>query len=231
MGIDDIRCGRDASHITSIVEIFAYNVVMQFKTNEILRDAESLPSDEWSVNSAEREFADADVASTYFSDLRRRLIDIKQWNLNSDSAEYKLYNKDGTVASSGRIRPGLFLRIDLPGSGKSDWVVIENLAISPNEIVITVKPTYDPTEQPPDTGKISHFLSASARNNFCALRDGQFVKVYVIGLHETSNTGHTSGIIETVRNAAVANLGYYLGIQKAVWTSFCNRFLSEDASV
>lgn len=203
---------------------------MLFKTDELLREAESLPSDEASVNDDERSFDDLDAARRYYDDLTRRFIDIEHWNLNSEGADYELYEQEGTSATSGPIRPGLFMKITLLGSGKSDWVSIENLELSPNELVITVKPTYDPTQQSPDTGKISHFFEAKARNNFCALLDDKTVKVYVIGLHETPNTGHAAGIIETVRNAAVANLGYYLGIQKGMWTAFCKRFLSDGTS-
>jgi hypothetical protein len=50
--------------------------------------------------------------------------------------------------------------------------------------------------------------------------------LYVIGLNERLNSGHTSGMIETVRNTAVANIGYYLGIQKAEWKKFCESFFA-----
>jgi hypothetical protein len=201
---------------------------MAFKTDEILKESEQLPADEYSINSYERPFEDSDAARRYFDDLRHRFTDIEHWNLNSDVASYELHERDGALAANGRIRPGLFMKITLAGSGKSDWVSIENLVLSPDELMIIVKPTYDPTQRPPDTGKISHFFEAKARNHFCAVRDGNKVKVYVIGLHETPNTGHAGGIVETLRNAAVANLGYYLGLQKAMWTAFCKRFLSDD---
>ena len=35
----------------------------------------------------------------------------------------------------------------------------------------------------------------------------------------------SSNPIEAARNIATANLGYYLGIQKAMWKDFCKNFL------
>jgi hypothetical protein len=230
LGIDDICVVWDAPKVSANIEIFVYNDLMQFKTEEILREAGSLPSDECSVNNAERSFDDANDARHYYDGLRRRFTDIEQWNRNSTGADYELFERDGNKAAGGRIRPGLFIKITLHGSGKSDWVLVDNLVISPNELVITVKPTFDPTETPQQQDQVSHFFAAAARNNFCALCDGQKVRVFVIGLHETQNTDQTSGIIETIRNVAVANFGSYLGIQTAVWKAFCERFLSDEAA-
>jgi hypothetical protein len=201
---------------------------MQFRTEELLERAQTLPQDEYSVNNAEREFADESAARSYFDDLKARLVDIVSWNENSDVSSYVLFDESGRSADDGRIRRGRFMQITLPGTGKGDWVRVEDVFESPDEIVITVKPTYDPTEDPPQTGKTSHFFWAGARNNFCALRDSEKVMVYVIGLNEKLNSNHTSGILEKVRNTAVANLGYYLGAQKAVWKAFCERFVSAE---
>lgn len=201
---------------------------MQFRTREILSRAETLPVDEYSITNAEREFVDAAAARAYFNDLKPRFLDITHWNSNSDVSSYELFNSSGSKVTDGQIRRGLFMKITLPGTGKGDWVRIESVFESPNEIVITVRPTYDPTEKPQQTGAISHFFTAQARNNFCALCEDQWIRVYVIGLQETLNSGHTSGIVESIRNTAVANLGYYLGAQKAMWTAFCERFVLDE---
>jgi hypothetical protein len=228
MKIDEIQRAKDASDIRSSPEIIAYNRLMRFRTRELLAEAKTLPADEYSINSAEREFPDSAAAVNYFEGLKARFKDIGQWNANSHVSSYALYDQNGKPASTPFIERDQFMEIRLHGTGKSDWVRIENILSSPNELVITVKPTYDPTEEPPQIGKTSHFFTARARNNFCAFRENDHVMLYVIGLHETLNSGHTSGIAETARNAALANLGYYLGIQKAVWSSFCDSFLSEN---
>jgi hypothetical protein len=116
----------------------------------------------------------------------------------------------------------------LPATGKSDWVRVEEIYDRPDELTITVRPTYDPTGDPPQTGKVSHFFSSRTTNNFCAFRREATVYLYVIGLNEKLNEDHDSGVVEKVRNALVGNIGYYLGIQKAEWTKFCTSFLSDD---
>ena len=54
------------------------------------------------------------------------------------------------------------------------------------------------------------------------------VGFYVIGLREKQNTDRSGGIVESARNVAAANLGYYLGIQKSVWKEFCTNMLQSD---
>jgi hypothetical protein len=94
--------------------------------------------------------------------------------------------------------------------------------------VLTVKPSFDPTEKAADKESTSHFFTNEATNNFCLQRDEKSILFYVIGLHEKTNLGETENALETARNAAVANLGYYLGIQKAEWKTFCRNFLEID---
>jgi hypothetical protein len=200
---------------------------MALRTRELLEEGESLPKDHFSVNYGEREFTNEQEAAAFLDDLKQRLVDITKWNEHAGLSSYELFDQNG-VPIGRPIVAGLFMRITLMASGKPDWVKVENVFESPDEIVITVKPTYDPTENPPQTGKTSHFFSAAATNNFCACRERNRVSLYVIGLNETLNSGHTSGLIETARNTMVANLGYYLGVQKAEWTKFCESFLSDQ---
>jgi hypothetical protein len=200
---------------------------MKFETERILDAAKTLPVDETSVSSAEREFESELEAERFFQVLKRRFLDLREWNKNAALSSFESYDEHGRRWDDTRIVDGIFLRIDLAGTGKPDWVRIERVQDSPDEVIISAKPTYDPTESPQETGKVSHFFTAAARNNFCIYRDKSKIHIYVIGTHETTNTGHTSGVVETVRNAAVANLGSYLGVQKAEWTKFCESFLSE----
>ena len=227
--IDEIRHQKDAYWFARATTNVAYNREMALRTRELIKQAESLPTDESSINCGDREFADNHAALAYFSRLKSRFVDLSNWNGNSGLSSYALFDRDGRPVAEQRIRPGLFLRITLTGSGKSDWVRIEDIYDSPEEFIITVSPTYDPTAQPPQTGKISHFFTSDATNNFCALLEGNKVSVCVIGLNERLNSGHTSGVVETVRNTAVANIGYYLGIQKSEWNKFCNSFLTDEA--
>jgi len=52
--------------------------------------------------------------------------------------------------------------------------------------------------------------------------------LYVIGLDENQNVSFTDSLIESARNAAVANIGYYSGLQKSVRKEFCSNFLKSD---
>lgn len=202
-----------------------YNRDMQFRTQELLQRGESLPADESSRNHAERSFPDDRASIEFFKRLKERLIDLTNWNHKSGLTAYEIFESSGEQSADKILRAGGFVRITLFGSGKYDWVKIEDIFDSEDELVITVRPTYDPTTKPQQTGKVSHFFISDSTNNFCAFRKGNTVYLYVIGLNEKQNTGHTSGPVETARNAVVANLGYYLGIQKAEWSKFCQSFL------
>jgi hypothetical protein len=94
-----------------------------------------------------------------------------------------------------------------------------------DEAIVSVKPSYNPTENQPDKNATSHFFTDDAINNFCLGKNRETVSFYVIGLNEKTNTNETENFIETVRNVAVANVGSYLGIQKSEWKIFCENFL------
>jgi hypothetical protein len=56
-------------------------------------------------------------------------------------------------------------------------------------------------------------------------KDDTSIALYVIGLNEKANVEESGNPAEAARNVAAANLGYYLGLQKAMWTEFCKNFL------
>jgi hypothetical protein len=197
---------------------------MQFRTEELLQRTESLPADEFSINHGERMFQTEAEADGFFTELKAKMLDFNAWNDKSGLSTFEQCDDNGKPDDQ-HLRQGSFVRINLPGTGKSDWVRIEEIQNTDNELVVTVRPTYDPTGDPPQTGKVSHFFSSKTTNNFCTYRNGKTVYIYVIGLNEQLNDDHASGLIEKARNALVGNLGYYLGVQKAEWTKFCNSFL------
>lgn len=201
---------------------------MPSRTNELLREAEALSANGSSISRAERKFDGPDEAAAYFEGLKARLGDLTNWNLNSGLSTYELFDENGKPSADTLLKRGRFVRIKLRATGKSDWVRIEEILESTDEMVVTVRPTFDPTGDPPDRSSVAHFFSAKATNNFCVRTDDRFVRMYVIGLNENTNTDDAEGMVEAARNAAIANLGYYLGIQKAEWTKFCESFLSDD---
>jgi len=198
---------------------------MSSQIEQLLKLANSTNEPVTSVNSARRSFPNEAESREMFDIVRRNLLDINEWSSNSSASAYALFDRGGAEVSGRPIREGDFIRINIYGSGKYDWVEVLRIHEASDEAVITVKPTYDPTSDPLDTDSISHFFHSDARNNFCVQLDGNVVNFYVIGLNERQNIAETDGVVETVRNAAAANLSYFLGIQKGVWAEFCKNFL------
>ncbi len=178
-----------------------------------------------SVTQAKRKFADETQAKKCFTELSEKLFQIRKWNADSGLSSYELFDETGNVSARETAKTGDFIKITLAGSGKSDWVKITGIDNAPDEIVLTVQPSYNPTEDAPDKQVTSHFFTSESTNNFCLQRVGDTLNFYVVGLNEKSNTSDTGNIIETARNVATANIGHYLGIQKAEWTTFCANFL------
>jgi hypothetical protein len=197
---------------------------MRHITEELIKAAKSAAEDNTSLNGSKRTFDSERDAADFFSRASTSVIDIDIWNKCGSASDYALFDRSGQSVA-GPIENGVFIRIHLAATGKYDWVRVINVQRDTSEVVITVKPSFDPTRQPADPAVISHFFSEESTNNFCLLLDGKSVSFYVIGIGEKQNTDHSGGLVETVRNAATANLGYYLGIQKAEWKQFCRTFL------
>lgn len=190
--------------------------------------ADSSDSEQSSVESAARSFADFSEAEETFSRLREKLFRIEKWNPESGFSSFKLFDARGKALGDKAATVGDFVEITLPGSGKSDWVKITDINDAPDEIVLTVQPSLNPTEKPADKNTTSHFFTPDSTNNFCLQQHENRLNFYVIGLGEKSNTGDTKNALESLRNLATANLGRYLGIQKAQWKTFCENFLESE---
>lgn len=191
--------------------------------------AESSSDKMSSVATARRSFATFSEAETAFNKFHRKLFQIRKWNADSGLTSFELFDESGNVCARDAAQTGDFVRVTLTGSGKSDWVKIIRTDELPDEIILTVQPSYNPTETTPDKSVTSHFFTDESTNNFCLQRSDTAINVYVIGLDEKSNKQDTNNIIETARNVATANLGHYLGIQTGEWTTFCRNFLEMDA--
>jgi hypothetical protein len=200
---------------------------MTTKTESLIRETDSGERDGTSFNKSECTLPSRVEAVKLFRKVKNKLRSIDQWGVHSGVSDFAMYEDDGRQPDDHVVREGRLIRISLPGTGKYDWVRVEDVHETDEEMVVTVRPSYDPTAEPVDKNVISHFFAPTATNNFCTLLRGNMVGAYVIGTGEKQNTSKTSGVIETVRNAAVANIGSYLGVQSAEWTKFCNSLLSE----
>lgn len=198
---------------------------MNSKTENLLKTAEE--SENSSISSAKRVFTNTEEADLFFFSLKGKIVNIDNWNKSSNLSSYRLFHENGENSPTNTLSEGIFIRISLKGSGKYDWVRLIGIFEGEREIIITVKPTFDPTDKESERTNTSHFFTSEATNNFCLLNQDNAVHFYVIGLNEKQNTSETASMIEAVRNVAAANLGTYLGIQKAEWTTFCENFLRQ----
>ncbi len=189
------------------------------------RQNDSPTQDDSSIAKATRVFPSAAEAEKAFSFLRKRLFHIEHWNACSEISSFALFGHNGNRQQDKLAAAvGDFIKITLPGSGKDDWVDIIQIYETPDEVILTLKPSHDPTDKD-NKDSTSHFFTGDSTNNFCLQRKDAKINFYVIGLNEKTNTEDTSGILETARNFATANIGCLLGIQKAQWETFCKNFL------
>ncbi len=186
--------------------------------------ADSAEAAQSSAARATHSFPSASEAEKNFSRFREKLFRVGDWGEFSGISSYELFDENGGKAHRSAVA-GDFIKITLSGSGKDDWVKIISIHEAPGEIILTVKPSYNPTEKDADKSVTSHFFTDDATNNFCLERKDESLNFYVIGLSEKSNASDTKNILETVRNLATANLGHYLGIQQSEWQKFCENFL------
>ncbi len=196
---------------------------MNSKTSNCLKKAEA-NKNESSIIFAERTLLSEREADEIFSNLKSHILSIEQWNEHGSLSSYEIFDENGQALQTDNLSVGVFIRIWLKSSGKYDWVKLIDIFEDENEFVITVQPTFDPTEEKPDKTLISHFFTDESTNNFCIVRDFKTVTFYVIGLDEKINTDKTEGTLETVRNAG-AKLSSYLGVQKGEWKRFAESFI------
>lgn len=197
---------------------------MSDKIQNLLKQANTREIPDTSITFAKRAFLDESDAQNYFAAVRQKLFDLEEWDKNS-AADYGLYDEKGGECADKKITVGKFIYIDVPAAGKKDWVKVIDIFDAPDEFIIIVQPTCNPTEKPVETDVTSHFFHRDARNNFCLQRDDKEIILYVIGINEKANLKETGNLIETARNAAAANMGYFLGAQKAMWKDFCANLL------
>lgn len=201
------------------------------KTRQLLEKAEKQHEAAGTADScvarAARHFSSADETENEFQNLRRKLFQISLWNECSEISSFELFDQNGGAQPEKFAAVGDFIKVTLPGSGKADWVEIVEIYEPDDEIVLTVRPSHDPTATE-NKEKTSHFFTGDSTNNFCLIKENQTIVFFVIGLNEQTNTDDTKNVIETVRNFATAHLGRFLGIQKTQWETFCRNFLETN---
>jgi len=197
---------------------------MSEKIQNLLKLAAASEDGKSSVTCAKRDFKSNEEIGKAFDSFRRKLYDINRWETESGASAFQLFDESGEPQDTPKAQKGNFVRITLPGSGKDDWVKIIDIHDAADEVVITVQPTYNPTEKEPEKDVTSHFFTSDSTNNFCLQTDDKQLAIYVIGLHEKPNVSEADGVLEKLRNVAAASFGW-LGFQKIEWKTFCENFL------
>ena len=200
---------------------------MAGKTENLLAQANAANAEASSVNGAARFFPTEAEAVEVFQKLKRRLFAVEKWNAESEITRFGLFDADGSAQPEKNAAVGDYIKTVLPGSGKDDWVKIIEIFDAPNEIVLTVQPSPNPTGDA-QASATSHFFIADSTNNFCLQLIGAKIKFSVIGINERTNIKDTNGIVESVRNLATANIGSYFGIQNTQWQTFCDNFIGSE---
>jgi hypothetical protein len=181
-----------------------------------------------SVSNAERFYRTTEEAETAFQKFKEKLFLVEYWNKASEIASFAHYDENGKEQRPQKpFAVGSMIKITLPASGKDDWVkVLEINDAAPAEIIITLQPSFDPTIADAEGDKhTSHFFVQTSTNNFCLQRADEKLNFYVIGIGEQTNTEDSGGVLETIRNVATSNVGYFFGIQKTQWQTFCENFI------
>ncbi|RYY60817.1 MAG: hypothetical protein EOO05_08595 [Chitinophagaceae bacterium] len=129
------------------------------------------------------------------------------------------------------IKPGSYIRIDIPGPGPKngggyDWVVIQDLKrkISDNGedfVGLTVTPCANPFSTDPSD---AHFLEQGSTSTFIILREKKVVSALYFGRNEKINTA-VPGIADKLRNT-VTGLGAFAGLSEAQWQKLIDGFIS-----
>jgi hypothetical protein len=167
---------------------------------------------------SEIEFATTEEATAFFNKVKDRLLHVNGWQqlAGSPSASFQLMDAEGKEVDRA-ARKGDYFKIDIPGpengSGAGyDWVRIEEVGETENELTLLVRPCPNPFE---NNEEISHFFSPEATSSFKVSREKNTVAAGVYGRNEKPNTD-TEKTIDKIRNATVA-AGAISGFSKLQW--------------
>lgn len=160
-------------------------------------------------------------AQHHFSLVKHRFFDIKKWSeyAKVPGAEFQLYNA-AAAETDGKPQVGYYFRITMPfpknpAGQESDWVQVEEIQEGENFAAMRVRPVHSPLGSETEE---THFFQDEATSTFIVkcVADEVFAEVH--GRNEKPNISAEYGIIENIRNAAVAIGGMLFG-SKFQWKS------------
>lgn len=176
--------------------------------------------------------ATSDKATTFFETVKKRLLQVNDWQKWAGAATAHFQLTDAAGNSVNRIvQQGDHFKIDIPGPGTVtgdgfDWVQVEKIeetaADNMQQIVIQVRPATNPANDRPD---VAHFFSDAASSSFIVKRDGAVVTAGVHGRNEKPNVA-AEALLDKARNAAVAT-GAVTAFAKLQWRSLVDGLVKQ----
>jgi len=166
-------------------------------------------------------------AIDHFEVVKRRFLDINNWNhiAGKEKAEFLLRDGQGNPADR-EPQKGDYVSIKVPllhndNEDGCDWIRIEEYDEEQTEngekVFMTFRPSKNPLSKEEGT---AHFLDDDATNSFLISREDKKIIAEVHARNETPNK-EDEGLLEKIRNKVVAIGGMILG-SKIQWESLTN---------
>ena len=196
------------------------NARIQRLLGEALAQKYSSRTGKSSITSASRTFPNTHNADDFFNRLRAELFRVREWNEKTTLASFELFDEKGSIPERQTAIVGDFIRLSMPGTGKSVWATVIEIVNEAGEAILTIKPSYNSPGNESDKNNKSNFFASTSTHSFCLEKNNAVVSFYVIELSEKANTDEAGNFLETARN-----VGPYFGIQQGSWKALCVNFL------
>ena len=90
--------------------------------------------------------------------MRPELFRVREWNEKATLTSFELFDEKGDISERQDAVVGDFIRLSMAGTGKNDWVKVIEIIDEAGEAILTIKPSYDPSENEQDKNTTSHFF-------------------------------------------------------------------------
>ncbi len=180
-----------------------------------------------------RTFDTAKLAQQHWPQAVARLLNVNAWSqLDSLTANFQVYDLTGYPQNRDTLKPGDYIRIELPGPTPVYWVQVTELYIEPSQAGFTATPTAAPERLSHEAGKAKpnaavtdHFFEPTARSVFRLQCIGNQLTAMQIGLNEKINNSPDQAGGKGMMNTLVAE-GGWLGFQKHQWDKVTDYIVS-----
>lgn len=164
----------------------------------------------------------AEEATASFKNITSKLLDVNHWNeiTKAPSATFAIIDASGQTMER-LVQKDDYIRIDIPGPGLPsakgyDWVKVEGITETTDahgaSILLTLRPSPDPTQERTDT---AHFFKRLATSSFLIKQKGSHISLHYAGRNEIINTDNAS-MLDNLRNFMVG-LGAKMGASFPQW--------------